>query len=52
MIDPERLYAAAGLDAPDLGIEVVMSGRDGRGRTVATFLGDPAILEQDPVTAR
>ena len=51
VIDPDEVYAAAGLDAPDLGIDVVLSGRDG----VAggpTFRGDPAILEQDPVVAQ
>jgi signal transduction histidine kinase/ActR/RegA family two-component response regulator len=51
VIDPDRLYAAAGLEAPDLGIEVALSGRDGvLGGT--PFYGDPAILEEDPVTAR
>jgi signal transduction histidine kinase/ActR/RegA family two-component response regulator len=51
VIDPDRLYAAAGLDAPDLGLAVVLSGRDGLAGG-APFYGDPAILEEDPVAAR
>ena len=50
VIDPARLYAAAGLDAPDLGISVAVTAKDGVSER-APFYGDPSILGQDPVTA-
>jgi sensor domain CHASE-containing protein len=50
VIEPERLYAAAGLDAPDLGIAVALAAKD-RPAGAAPFHGDPAILEADPVIA-
>ena len=51
VIDPDRLYAAAGLDAARLGIDLVLTGRDGAAGG-APFYGDPAILDQEPVAAR
>jgi sensor domain CHASE-containing protein len=51
VIDPDKVYAAAGLDAPELGIDVVLSGRDGV-TGGPTFRGDPAILGRDPVVAK
>jgi len=50
-IDPERLYAAAGLDAPGRGLELALSGIDGA-TSGAPFHGDAAILDRDPVVAR
>ena len=39
-----------GLDAPDLGISVAVTAKDGVSER-APFYGDPSILGQDPVTA-
>ena len=49
VIDPERLYAAAGLAAPG-GVELALSRIDGA-TSGAPFHGDPAILDRDPVLA-
>ena len=52
VIDQDALYRASGLSAPDLPIEVALIGPDGLADDGQVFFGDPAILAQDPETAR
>ena len=49
VIDAERLFAAAGLDAPDLPVAVALSRRDATDGV--PFHGQAAILAADPVVA-
>jgi len=51
VIDIDRFYEAAGLEAPGRALDVVLSGRDGI-EEGPPFRGDPAVLDADPVTAR
>lgn len=51
VIDLEKLYAASGLDA-DWRMEFALVGKDGLGAEGELFYGDPAILKNDPVTAK
>lgn len=50
VIDSQLLYREAGLLDPDLPMQIALAGRDGLGMQDDVFFGDPAILEQDPVT--
>lgn len=52
VIDVETLYAKAGLQSPDLGLQLAIRGRDGRGDAGPPFFGEAAIFEQQPVTMR
>ncbi|MBK8084077.1 MAG: EAL domain-containing protein [Devosia sp.] len=51
VVDTERLYADSGLSAPDLDIEVAISGRDGLGRLGERFYGEQRVFAGRPVTA-
>ncbi len=51
VIEAEALYLSSGLSNPDLGLDVVLIGGETPAGTGNVFFGDPAILEQDPVTA-
>ncbi len=51
VIDEDALYRTGGLSDPGLGLDVVLTGRDGKAGDGEAFFGDPAILGQDPVTA-
>ena len=50
VIDEMTLYRKAGLLDENLPIEIALSGRDGGGASGDVFYGDPAILENSPVT--
>ena len=50
VIDLDALYRDAGLYAPDLGVDVVISGRDGQGRGAQSFFGDERVFDDHPVT--
>lgn len=51
VLDPEAIYAAAGLDDPGLLVQTALSRRDGAGKG-GVFRGDASILDQNPVTTR
>lgn len=50
VVDAERLYSASGLLTID-DLEIAISGKDATGAGGPVFFGDPAVLEQDPVSA-
>ena len=50
VMDEFALYRAAGLVDNNLPLRVALSGRDGMGESSDVFFGDPAILEEEPVT--
>lgn len=50
VLDEQALYRAAGLLNPDLPMRIALAGRDGSGQRSDVFFGDPAILDEDPVT--
>lgn len=45
VIDPERLFAGAGLTARVDGLDIAMRGRDARGATGEVFLGVPGVFD-------
>lgn len=49
VIDTDLVYSAAGLDSPDLEIDVVIQGRDALGRNGEVFFGKPDLLGPNPV---
>ncbi|MCY0094046.1 bifunctional diguanylate cyclase/phosphodiesterase [Hoeflea ulvae] len=49
VVDVERLYAASGLLATDLPIEISIAGKDSTGGDGPVFFGDPEIYGQNPV---
>jgi len=51
VFDIDRLYADAGLNDPDIGIDVALVGRDAQGGYGDQFYGSPNILTQRPITA-
>lgn len=50
VIDIEKLYEASGLMDSTLGINVALTGVDGRGRSGGQFFGASEILSDNPVT--
>lgn len=51
VIDVGRLYADSGLTAPDLPVDIAITGLDATGRLGALFYGNAEIIGNDPVTA-
>jgi diguanylate cyclase (GGDEF)-like protein len=51
VVDEQKLYDDSGLSDPDLGIEVAITGNDGRGREGDQFYGEATVVENHPVTA-
>ncbi|MFW8596287.1 ATP-binding protein [Cribrihabitans neustonicus] len=49
VIDVEALYANAQLSAPDIGIDVALMGKDGKGAAGELFYGSRGVLKDDPV---
>lgn len=50
VIDAERLYYASGLSDPNIGLNIALRGKDGKGATGETFYGDEGIFASDPQT--
>ncbi|MDX5401711.1 MAG: CHASE domain-containing protein [Rhodobacterales bacterium] len=50
VIDEQAIYREAGLLNPGLPMRVALAGRDGSGQRSDVFFGDPAILDENPVT--
>jgi diguanylate cyclase (GGDEF)-like protein len=50
VIDLDALYRDAGLYAPDLGVDVAISVRDGPGQDAHSFFGDARVFDDHPVT--
>jgi diguanylate cyclase (GGDEF)-like protein len=50
VIDSDKLYRDAGLDKPDLPIEVAITGVDALGKLGDQFFGDPSVVYDRPVT--
>jgi len=51
VVDVDRLYADSGLTDPNLGIDIAMTGSDGRGRLGEQFFGVASTVADNPVTA-
>ncbi len=51
VVDEQLLYDDSGLSDPDLGIDIAISGVDGRGREGKQFYGDAAVLDNRPINA-
>jgi diguanylate cyclase (GGDEF)-like protein len=51
VIDVEQLYAASGLAAADLPINIAIRGRDATGEQGEVFFGDADIFNSNPVTS-
>jgi diguanylate cyclase (GGDEF)-like protein len=51
VIDIEKLYEASGLGDPTLGINVALTGVDGKGSSGEQFFGASEILSDNPVTS-
>lgn len=51
VIDADRLYAAAGLDAPGGALQISLRGKDASGAAGPVFWGDESIWQREPVTA-
>ncbi len=49
VIQEQDLYARAGLLDDDLGIELALIGKDGRGSRGEMFFGDASVVEDDPI---
>ena len=49
VIDADRLYAASGLNDPELPIDIVIRGRNATGPDGEVFFGRPELLAQSPV---
>lgn len=49
VIDIPKVFAASGIDAATLPLELALRGRDGLGRTGAMIWGDEAIFARSPV---
>ena len=51
VVDVGRLYADSGLTDPDLGIDIALTGSDGKGRFGDQFYGLSKVIDGHPVTA-
>ena len=51
VVDMDQLYADSGLTDPELGIDIAISGSDGRGAQGSQFYGAASVLADNPVTA-
>ena len=49
VIREQELYERAGLIEEDLGIEVALIGKDGRGSRGELFFGDASVVDDDPI---
>jgi diguanylate cyclase (GGDEF)-like protein len=51
VLDVAKLFERSGLADPDLGLDIALVGRDGKGAAGELFYGSPAVLDSDPVSA-
>jgi len=51
VVDVGRLYADSGLNDPGLGIDIALTGSDGKGRFGDQFYGLSKVIDSHPVTA-
>ncbi|SFI61954.1 response regulator [Celeribacter neptunius] len=49
VLDTDEIYAATGLNDPDLPLDIALIGHDGQGLHGPAFFGNPDVVGQDPV---
>lgn len=50
VIDPDSLYAKAGLTNPELGLQVALRAVDGSATRARALIGEPTLFDERPVT--